>query len=243
METLVPNTNTLFGIAGFPGYDAAISTREGELWRAGKDDAQSLLSLVGVNYALLGIEAPQNPAQRLAGLVPLADPLPGARLFRVEQSLPRVFLVGRSKIVPDAQLLGQVFDREIVSGEAALLSPEGGAQALPGPAGRPGDCQLEHFGNGEILARCHAERPALAVFVETSAPGWQAEVDGRPAPVWRCNFLMRAVPVAAGTHTIRLGYSPPGLVGAAIVSATASLLLLALALLLRRRRHSRVHLV
>jgi hypothetical protein len=236
METLVPNTNTLFGIAGFPGYDAAISTREGELWQAGKDDAQSLLRLVGVNYAMLGVEAPQDPAQRVAGLVPLADPLPGARLFRVEQPLPRVFLVGQSKIVPDAQVLGQVFDQEIVSGVAALLSPEGGAQALPGPAGRPGDCQLEHFGNGEILARCHAERPALAVFVETSAPGWQAEVDGRPAPVWRCNFLMRAVPVAAGTHTIRLRYSPPGLVPAAIVSSTASLLLLALAVLLRRRR-------
>jgi hypothetical protein len=30
---------------------------------------------------------------------------------------------------------------------------------------------------------------------------------------------MRAVPVAAGGHTIRLGYSPPGLVGAAIVSS------------------------
>jgi hypothetical protein len=56
-----------------------------------------------------------------------------------------------------------------------------------------------------------------------------------PAPLWRCNLLMRAVPVAAGTHTIRLRYSPPGLVAAAIVSAIASLLLLALAVLLRRR--------
>ena len=58
----------------------------------------------------------------------------------MKQPLPRVFLVGRSKIVPDTQVLGQVFDREIVSGEAALLAPEGGAQALPGPAGRPGSC-------------------------------------------------------------------------------------------------------
>ena len=50
METLVPNTNTLVGIAGFPGYDAAISTRKGKLWQAGGEDAQSMLRLVGVNY-------------------------------------------------------------------------------------------------------------------------------------------------------------------------------------------------
>ena len=241
METLITNTNVPFGIAGLPGYDAAIFTREGQLWQAGQNAAQSLLRLVGVNYVILGVENPNDPAARVAGLVPLLDPLPGARLFRVEDPLPRVFLAGRSEIVSDAQVLRRVFDREIVSGEMALLAPEAGAQGLSGPAGRPGTCQVDRFGSSEIVARCHGERPALAVFVEESAPGWHAQVDGLPAPLWRCNLLMRAVPVAAGAHTIALHYSAPGLAPAAVMSSTALLLILVLALLAasaRRRDHA-----
>jgi hypothetical protein len=238
METSITNTNVLFGIAGLPGYDAAIFTREGQLWQAGQHDAQSLLRLVGVNYVILGVENPNVPAAPVAGLVPLLDPLPGARLFRVEDPLPRVFLAGRSEIVSDAQVLRRVFDREIVSGETALLAPEAGAQELPGPAGRPGACHIDRFGNSEIVARCQGERSALAVFVEESAPGWHAEVDGQPAPLWRCNLLMRAVPVAAGAHTIALRYSAPGFTAAAVVSSTALLLIMVLgflaALLVRR---------
>ena len=39
-------------------------------------------------------------------------------------------------------------------------------------------------------------------------PGWQATVDGRDVPITRVNFLLRGVPLAAGTHRVELRYAP-----------------------------------
>jgi hypothetical protein len=56
-----------------------------------------------------------------------------------------------------------------------------------------------------------AEAPALLVVRDGHAPGWRAWVDGVSAPVARVEGHYRAVPVAAGSHRVRLSYQPPGL--------------------------------
>jgi len=220
METLVPNTSTLFGIAGFP-------VRRGHLTRgralAGGQGRRSVAAQAGwCQLRMLGIEAPQDPAQRV-GTCASCRSLAWGAPFRVEQ--PCRASSGRAKIVSRCASVGAGVRPEIVSGVAALLSPEGGAQALPGPAGRPGDCQLDTLATARFwpAAMLNAGGGCLCGNVSAGLAGR----GGWPAPLCRCNLLMRAVPVAAGTHTIRCAYSPPGLVGAAIVSATASLLLLA----------------
>ena len=38
--------------------------------------------------------------------------------------------------------------------------------------------------------------------------GWEAEVDGADAPVLRADGLLRAVPVGAGQHTVKLSFQP-----------------------------------
>jgi len=58
-------------------------------------------------------------------------------------------------------------------------------------------------------------------------PGWTATVDGRSTPVLRADYLLRAVHLLPGRHTVRLTYAPlSALLGAAISAATALLLLL-----------------
>jgi len=73
-------------------------------------------------------------------------------------------------------------------------------------------------------------------------PGWTATIDGRAVPVLRADYLLRAVRLPPGHHTVRLVYAPLAyLFGAAVTLVTAvGLLLLAAYSLIRRRRRRAV---
>jgi len=56
------------------------------------------------------------------------------------------------------------------------------------------------------------EAPGLLVMADTWLPGWSANLDGRPAPIFRGNHAQRVIPLEqSGRHTIILRYNPPGL--------------------------------
>jgi hypothetical protein len=50
-------------------------------------------------------------------------------------------------------------------------------------------------------------------------PNWKVWVDGKPAPLLRCNYLMRGVYLEAGDHKVEFRFLPP--VGALYVSLAA----------------------
>jgi uncharacterized membrane protein YfhO len=48
----------------------------------------------------------------------------------------------------------------------------------------------------------------LLLLSDVDYPGWQARVDGQLAPIYRANYLLRAVPVEAGQHRVEVYYDP-----------------------------------
>lgn len=75
----------------------------------------------------------------------------------------------------------------------------------------------------------HAEvgSPALLVLADAFYPGWQATVDGAPAPILRANLMFRAIALDPGAHEVAFSYRPLAVrVGAAISLAALILLML-----------------
>ncbi len=71
----------------------------------------------------------------------------------------------------------------------------------------------------------------LAVFSEVYYDkGWQAYIDGKPAPHFRANYLLRAMRVPEGRHIIEFKFHPRSYFMGEKVSMASSLLLLLLAL-------------
>lgn len=225
VATLITNTANLWGVATLPGYDAAIPTLLDQVWNRGLTIGVSALRLLGADYAVLPVADPRQPDGDRPQLEPVFDPLPGARMYRVPNALPRAFLVGRAELLSDARALDRVYEPDVVDGTKAWLAPEGGAGALDGPPGRAGECRLESYQHGQVVASCTASSAALAVFTEQWARGWHATVDGTAVPVLRANLIMRAVALAPGTHRIVFTYRTPGLLVGALVSAACLLLL------------------
>jgi hypothetical protein len=225
VQTLVGNTITAWGLATLPGYDAAIPALEERLWNKGLDVGQSVLRLLGAEFAVLPVANPQAPADDRPGLEPIADLLPGARMYRVPGTLPRVFLARHAEVLPDDQALERVFESDVVAGKSVWLAPDGEPQPLAAPPGRAGECRVEAFANARLTAVCTARERGIAVFVEQYDRGWRATLDGRPARLLRANLLLRALPLEPGTHRIVLEYRVPGLAAGTAISAICLLCL------------------
>lgn len=59
-----------------------------------------------------------------------------------------------------------------------------------------------------MTVQTDAAGPGFLVLSEVWYPGWEAQVNGAPAPVLRVNGGLRAVPVPAGSATVRLRFAP-----------------------------------
>jgi hypothetical protein len=229
-ETLRDNLSVPLGVAILPGYGVAIPPGLTGLLGQGRLDA---LRLLAVDFALLS--APTDSAPVPDGLALLSRPLPGVRLYKLERALPRIFVAFHGEKSSSSELARHLLDPDVVAGKTVLLDKH---EAWTPPSGSilpPTPCTYVHFGNTSVRALCDNALPGLAVFVEQYAPGWSATVDGVPAPLLKANSVMRAVPVPAGSHSVELSYSPPGLVAGAVLSLLGLCGILALLLAARRR--------
>ncbi len=67
-----------------------------------------------------------------------------------------------------------------------------------------------------------ADAPGWLLVADAWYPGWRAQVDGSPVPVYAADYLYRAVPTPAGSSQVRLYYRPGSFwLGAGITALTA----------------------
>jgi len=83
--------------------------------------------------------------------------------------------------------------------------------------------------------------PAYLVLSDAWYPGWEATVDGEPAPVYRADLLFRAVAVRAGNHRVIFAFRPVSLrVGGGISLAGLAGLIVVAALALSKARRNAI---
>ena len=86
---------------------------------------------------------------------------------------------------------------------------------------------LTNYSPDELKYSYNAKSDALAVFSEIYyADGWQAYIDGKPVPHLRANYVLRALPVPAGAHTIEFKFAPKAYTIGNAVSLASSIALL-----------------
>ena len=87
-----------------------------------------------------------------------------------------------------------------------------------------GDARFVEDRAGQVTIEATAARPAFLILRDSFDPSWNAEVDGRPAPILVANTLYRAVALSPGRHVIRFWYRPRAFGAGLIVSVIAVLL-------------------
>ncbi|WP_216679385.1 YfhO family protein [Hymenobacter siberiensis] len=86
---------------------------------------------------------------------------------------------------------------------------------------------LTNYSPDELKYRYNATQAGLVVFSEIYyADGWQAFIDGKPVPHIRADYVLRALQVPAGAHTIEFKFEPKSYAVGNAVSLVASIALL-----------------
>ena len=103
---------------------------------------------------------------------------------------------------------------------------------------QPASIRLTNYANpGNLFYESESTEDGLAVFSEVYYKTWKAFIDGKEVPVVRANYILRAIEVPAGKHTIEFRCEDNLLLDTQIVSTIAScLVVLVIILLLVFRR-------
>jgi hypothetical protein len=247
---LPPNVSMNYGLYDARGYDFVVERRYDHLWAStvGSTADEHLPTYAPVNpkslrtLSLLSVaDLVQEPAAPPAAGPGLRLAYEGvdAKVYANDRALPRVLLVDRQQLVTDgehamAAVTAPGFDGSRV---AVTEEPLPGLRRADGGSPRPaGQARLTTYEPERVIARTSSLRPALLVLTDDHFPGWRATVDGRPAALYRVDYLLRGVAVPRGTHTVEFRYRPDSFTAGAIVSALALLVLVALAVVGMRRR-------
>lgn len=88
---------------------------------------------------------------------------------------------------------------------------------------------LKEYRPNRLTYKSNATKEQLAVFSEIYyQPGWNATIDGKEAPHFRADWILRGMRIPAGEHTIVFEFRPAGYVTAAYISSYSSFLILLL---------------
>ncbi len=122
--------------------------------------------------------------------------------------LPRVWVVDRAEVVADdAAALTRVCAPDFDPARAVILerAPRIAMAAADSPIGT---CTATKHENGDLVVEAHTTRDGYLVLSEVFYPGWRATIDGRAVPPERADYLISALPLPAGSHTVVCRYRP-----------------------------------
>lgn len=176
----------------------------------------NVLQLTNTKYFLTNLEeAPfipnvtrvQGPVRNAAGDV--------VYLYRFNTDNPYSWVTPIAVKAPDDQVLATILNQRFDLKRAALFDTSANVrvstavQTLPAPLAIT--TNVTHYEPGEVAIDLSAPAPdgASLVVSENYYPGWEANVDGKPARVGRADYTMIGVELPAGARSIELTFTSP----------------------------------
>ena len=183
-----------------------------------------------LNVGYLVTTAPQDFADH-ADAPQLLLERSGVWVYERPNALPQAWIVSKVEVVGDGRSLSRIHSQDFDPLETALVPS---AIHCTG-TGEPAEVEMTNYSANRIEAETQGGG-GLLVFSEMYYPGWQAIVDDAPAQLVRADYLLRALCVPAGEHTVTLSYDPPVLKVGGMVTCLALLVIVGAAVWPNRRR-------
>jgi hypothetical protein len=155
------------------------------------------------------------------------------RVDALPEPWPRAWLVYHREVIPDAAAMLEALARFDFR-NVALLEKEPGCP-LEEPTLKEGTPVFMRCEPGLVVLQTVTGSDALLVLSDLYYPGWRATVDGKRAEILRANYLMRAVAVTRGRHTVAFVYEPASFKAGIAASLAGGLGIVLMALLHIRR--------
>lgn len=225
-ETAAGDAATLLGLGVLPGMNPAQSPAYRDLFarRYGALGLRDLARLLGIRWALWDLRV--GPPPVAAPAVAFRD---GFATLDLAPVRPRAFVATQALRADALSGLRALSGSGPARPEGLVVVEGEGPPLLRGDDGAAVPCVLRSPRPERLDLECLAPAPGFAVLLDEWAPGWEAAVDGAPAPLLRADGLFRAVAIGPGEHRVVFRYRAPGLRLGLSVSAAAAVFLAAFA--------------
>lgn len=205
----------------FPGDPALYDPQLGDLGRTLRS-GYAVADMLNARYVITG-----DPAQPLV---------------RNTRALGNAWLVDDIRWVDNADSEMEAIDATTLDFSRQAVADRRFADALPEePSLTPGDTiYLTSYTPNRLTYHASTQKGGVGVFSEVYFPwGWKADIDGTPAKIARVNYLLRALAIPAGSHTITMSFEPDSIrrtSAAAYACVTLIYMLLCAAIFFEARR-------
>ena len=189
----------------------------------------SILDVLDVGLVIARADQPPE-----SDLLPLADDGPWM-LYRRRSASPRVTVLTTWTVVRSADQALEVVARPDFQPSASAVLEEDPGIARSRGARSPPTATYRGEGNQAVRVEVNTPVPAIVLVRNVWDRDWQAAVDGRRAKVLPADYVIQAVAVGPGRHTILLTYDDPSIGFGMLGSAAALTILLAAAVVMIRR--------
>lgn len=185
----------------------AIVNAQGDMTRVAGDSIYPVLNMLNTKYVILPLQGGQT--------APLLNPYAFGNAWFVD----RINYVDNANAEIDA--IGKIDLRH----EAVADSKFKDALGEPAAHQSTAVVTLKKYEPNELTYTVESQKGGIVVFSEIYYPGWTAIVDGADTPVGRVNYILRAINVKPGKHTVVLTFKPASVKNTETAAYVAYLLL------------------
>jgi hypothetical protein len=174
----------------------------------------------------------------------------GVHVYENANAMPRAFVVHDAQVIPDPEQQFSQIDSLAVDPRHTVLLPDGAAVASATRGSAEGNAddkvQVTSYSPNRIEVSVQNTEPGWLVLSEVWYPGWTATLDGQRTTISQADYLLRAVQIGPGAHTLVLEFRSRLLLIGQIISVVTALVVLLAGLALgirhfRRRRAAVPH--
>jgi len=197
-EWMLTNTRYLLGAAGFLGIlNQQLDPVQHRFQIRQRFDLEPKPGVTHLSQ-LEELTAVNNPEGELA-------------LFEFTGALPRAKVYGHWQVnTNDAANLKMLGDLNFDPAGTVLVSTPEKDLPLAATNAEAGRVEYQSYTSKHIVLSASTTAPAVLLLNDKYDPNWRVTVDGKPADLLRCNFIMRGVYLpASGRHTVEFSFSAP----------------------------------
>jgi hypothetical protein len=169
-------------------------------WSAAPPRSSPRYNFLGIKYVI----ASKAGAPADGDMAPVFDADPQVNVYLNRQTLAPVQFVGQAKIAPDHTAAWQALFNEDFDPTRMVILEDG----QPLNTQPTSTLAILQRNLRTVTIAVETDQPGYLVLAEAYYPGWQATVDGQPAPIHRANYAFKAVFVPGGQHTIQFVFNP-----------------------------------
>jgi len=136
------------------------------------------------------------------------------RIFENKQFMPRIYYTPEAKVITsESGLFTELSSYSFYPAKTVLLEkpPKNPLPTLKTTLDefqKENEIKIEKYEGGEIIIKTNLKNEGFLVISESFYPGWKATVDGVPQEILPANYLVKALEMTPGSHTVYLFYDP-----------------------------------